>query len=208
MKKIPFALLMLALLAGCDTEMVLMSKPLPPAQLSAEDRKLLEGSWVVVAQDSPGVVYSVHFVCDGAARVVTLFWQEDGGKFRVLEGELTVSRGKKRGKEAARTFLSMTWRLGPTTDDYNFMRFQYLGRGEAMLWDPTFEPYLDALRSGKLKGREAVEFDGHYVHISDPEALLNFLDEEGGADKFMYRVPMVLHKVGAGKVREPLPKCK
>lgn len=204
MKKIPFFLLLLMLLAGCQR--VTVSKPLPPAQLSDGERAELEGTWVSKwwAYDTE-VVYTVHFVCDSMAHVAWVDWNDDS--YRLHEEELIVSHGKPRAEGRMWRFFS--WHHpGKYDDQYQIMRFQYQAAGEVVVWLAAFEPFQNAVESGKLKGEVFHYGEDNIVRLTDPAAVLRYIEEEDGANRFLYQDPIVLHKVAEGKIPEPLPKCK
>jgi len=201
MKRFPYVMLMLALLAGC--QMVTVSKPPPPAQLTAPERSKFEGSWLQVTKPFTRQVYTVNFACDGEARVATVEWKD--GKHRLVDMKLTVSGDL--GDTQHFLFLQMPDKYA---GQYVFFRYQFLSRDELVLWLPEFKTFADAVKRGKLKGRVIESGEDDIVRITDPAALLRFIEKEDGQGMFAYQHPMVLHKVAdvVSVQREPLPKCK
>lgn len=201
MKRFSFVGMMLALLAGC--QMVTVSKPLPPAQLTSADRAQLEGSWLQVTKPFARQVFTIHFECEGMARVATVEWRE--GKYQLHEMKLVIA--DERDEARRLLFLQLP---DKRPAQYLFMHYKFVSEDELLLWLPRFKTFEDAVKTGRLKGKAYHHGEDDIVRISDPAALLSYIEAKGGLDKFMYRNPMVLHKVADAVSVSPrnLPKCK
>lgn len=175
------AILWLGLFGGCDT--VTVSAPLSDPALPS-DRQRLEGDWRV----DRGIV-SVKFSADGIAHIAGVEW--DGDRFSMMQAEMVVSEGNPDN------FLSVRFREDERwTERYLIVQYRFSDSGDLVLWRPNVAEFERAVQTRLLKGEVRKESYSSEVLIDETAArMLAFLNDPQRQNLFVYREPVVLHRL-------------
>jgi len=174
-------LLLPALLAGCSS--VTVKQPLP-RMADAAEQAAFEGEWV-----SEGQILYVRFDGKGIGHFAGVDWKDD--RFRLDEGEITISKGAEKGFLSARIMENGKW-----LDGYYFAQYRFTDGGDLILWLPDVGAFADAVEKKKLdgiveKGRQSRSV----VVTSTPDKVLAFLNDPANSALFDYREPMIVKRL-------------
>jgi hypothetical protein len=172
---------LLILCVGCSS--VTVKQPLPrkasPSELAA-----FEGEWV-----SEGQIVFMRFDDGGMGHFAGVDWKE--GKFRLDEGEFTVSKGAEKGFLSARVMENGKWSEG-----YYVAQYRFTDEGDLILWLPDVGAFADVVDKGKLDGVVEKGTQSRSVVItSPPEKVLAFLNDPVNGTLFDYREPMIIKRL-------------
>ncbi len=186
------ALLLAALLCGCDS--VMTSAPLPQSALDVRQREQFEGVWVF--SHGEGTAYLVAFACDGTARLGAVSWEK--GRFGTKQTLVSIALDKNGAEGSAGAamaesgFLSIQGEKEKDRPEYTLVRYRFLSPDDLIVWIPLRTPFDDAIKAGRLKGKiydEVTEVAG------PPQALLDFLRDPANPPLFDYENPLLFKKV-------------
>ncbi len=172
---------MLFFICACST----VSTPYPlNDQPTPMDQEKFEGTWIV-----EGGAVAVRFADDGVGHIAGVEWE--GGKFRLMQGELIVTEG------VPTNYLSIRFDdQGQWHEQYALVRYKFTDQGELVLWSPDIEAFESAIEAKELKG--AIEKDRYNTEITlteAPDSLVRFMNDPKRQNLFNYQEPIVLRRI-------------
>jgi hypothetical protein len=186
-------------LTGCIPESVNL---IAPASQSFVDKRL-DGVWVARNDDNKEVTY-YHFQhrrSEGQDKKVRVSnWLDVAGIAHNRTGTMGLAAYAALPARIGRsTYLSYATEERPDKMDaathYNFARYEFSLRGRLKIYLADNNAFVEAVRSGQLRGKVKTNKYGSDVKITDSSGHIAAFIEKTGDAKLFGGKPMVLHRV-------------
>lgn len=169
------------LLCGCSS--VSTKHPLTK-EPQAIDQERFEGAWLMET-----TVLHVKFASNGIAQFVGLEWKDDD--FQMFRGEMIVTKGDEHNFLSVRIQQDGQW-----TDRYFFVQYRFTDHGELVVCRLNNDVFEQALEQKVLQGViDKQDYSTEIRITSEPEKLLEFINDPGNLTLFDYTEPMILRKI-------------
>jgi hypothetical protein len=166
---------------GCSS--VTTVQPLP-WKIEPADQDKFEGTWLL-----GGGALQIRFAETGVARFAGLDWED--GQFQLERGEMTICHGEELDFLSVRTEEGGAW-----MDRYYLVQYRFTDEGDLVLWLPNPEAFAEAIAHGRLEGTvEGGDCCPDATITSQPDTLLELIDDADDRELFDYREPMILRRV-------------
>jgi hypothetical protein len=185
-----------ALLTGCLPESV---NPIAPPSMSVTEPRL-EGVWQPVpgkGEKTGADCYHFHLRWAQDGRLRSPWIDVLGVDHPERAGDLTTTKSRMLpAKIGDRSYLSYAeMKPGRPAATFEFLRYDFDWRGRLRMWPAEEQPFIDAVRTGKLRGTVTGKGSSASVVLTDTsERIAAFVAATGDAKLFRSE-PLMLKKV-------------
>lgn len=189
-KNSPVLLLPCAALLLCSCKTVMTKYPLTNEPRAIDGEKF-DGVW----RNGDTEVY-IKFASNGIAQVSIR--DQKNSDVQIGPGEMIVTEGVEHNFICIRFQEDGKW-----MDGYYFLQYRFIHPGDLVLWFPNNDVFEEAIQKKQLSGViEKGQFSNEITITSNPEKLLEFINDPNNLKLFKYKEPVILWKVTEQKKAE------
>jgi hypothetical protein len=182
-----------ALLSGCLPESV---NPIAPPSMSVTEPRL-EGVWHALpgkGEKTSSAYYHFHLSRTADGRVRSPWVDAVGIEYR-NDDISTTDISILPARIGTRTYLSYAEVKAGSPQRFNFLRYDFDWRGRLRIWPAEDQPFVEAVRAGKLRGKVKGTGSNASALLTDTSEHIAAFVAAAGDAKLFRSDPLVLQRM-------------